>query len=44
MKLTTSKDMSLQYRNQVMIYYTHIAHSMHIYEKDEAAILRMLGR
>lgn len=23
--------------------YTHIVHSLHIYEKDEAAILRMLG-
>ena len=23
--------------------YTHIAHSMHIYEKDESAILKMLG-
>lgn len=31
------------YPNLTKGSYTHIAHSMHIYEKDEAAIMKMLG-
>ena len=32
------------YPNLTKGNYTHIAHSMHIYERDEARVLRMLGR
>lgn len=31
------------YPNLTKGSYTHIAHSMHIYEKDEAAIIKMIG-
>ena len=37
-------DLKPTYPDLIKGEYRHMSHSMHIYEKDEAAILKMLGK